>query len=207
MLAEERIVGLLDPFGVRPSPGQIAQIVAYLELLLRWNKQINLTSILDPERCITRHFGESLVLARWVELEGRLLDIGSGAGFPGLALKIVAPRLAVTLLEPVAKKRAFLKEVCRTIDAELVEIRSERVEEYAAEAGAVGFNLVTLRAVGCHEFMFSKATDCLKEGGRMCIWTTSRQAVSIGKAPTRLQLERTISLPFSTMREIRIWRK
>ncbi|MGH9403017.1 MAG: 16S rRNA (guanine(527)-N(7))-methyltransferase RsmG, partial [Terriglobia bacterium] len=85
----------------------------YLGLLLRWNEKINLTAIRTPEECVTRHFAESLFLARHEQLNGRLLDIGSGAGFPGLALKVAVPELAVTLLEPVAKKRAFLKEVVR----------------------------------------------------------------------------------------------
>src|SRR3990172_6627889 len=121
MLSVSRVSNLLEPFGLDLHRHQIEQVRAYLELLMRWNQRINLTAIRTPEGCATRHFGESLYLARWVELRGKLLDIGSGAGFPGLALKICSPELAVTLLEPVAKKRAFLKEVARACGFSEVE--------------------------------------------------------------------------------------
>src|SRR5208283_814072 len=125
MPSEATIRQLLEPFGLNLSPEQIGQMIVYLELLLRWNKKINLTGIRDEESCVTRHFGESLYLGRWVEFRGNLLDIGSGAGFPGLGLKIIFPGLAVTLLEPVSKKRAFLKEVARVCGMNLVEVRGE----------------------------------------------------------------------------------
>ena len=107
MVDETRLRELLQPYGLELSSFQAGQILSYLNLLLRWNQKINLTAIRDPEECVTRLFGESLFLARRLELYGHLLDIGSGAGFPGLALKIVFPDIFVTLLEPIAKKRAF----------------------------------------------------------------------------------------------------
>src|SRR5438128_6263048 len=125
-------------------------------MLLAWNRRINLVSATTPQECVTRHFGESLFLARWHRLQGRLLDVGSGAGFPGLALKIAWPDLATTLLEPVAKKRAFLKEVVRACGM-AVEVRSERLEEFMGrrEGPVEGdekrrrrFDSTTARAVG-----------------------------------------------------------
>ena len=127
-----RLRQLLEPFGVDLSSAQADQILAYLHLLLRWNEKINLTAIRDPEECVTRHFGESLFLAGHRQLHGDLLDIGSGAGFPGLALKIVFPGISVTLLEPVAKKRAFLKEAARACGFSQVAVRGERLEEFAS---------------------------------------------------------------------------
>ena len=97
MLGETTVRQLLRPFGLDLSSNQIGQLSAYLELLVRWNQKINLTAIRDRETCVTRHFGESLYLGRSAELDGRLLDIGSGAGFPGLSLKILFPGLVVTL--------------------------------------------------------------------------------------------------------------
>jgi 16S rRNA (guanine527-N7)-methyltransferase len=105
MLDETTVRQLLEPFGLSLNSDQISQLIAYLELLLRWNKKINLTGIRDAPTCVRRHFGESLYLGRWVGLNGRLLDIGSVAGFPGLCLKIIFPGLSVTLLDPVVKKR------------------------------------------------------------------------------------------------------
>ena len=138
MMDEATVRRLLEPFGIDLSADQTSQLVAYLELLLRWNKKINLTGIRDGESCVSRHFGESLYLGRWVRLNGRLLDIGSGAGFPGLSLKIIFPDLSVTLLEPVAKKRAFLKEVARVCGMDLVEVRGERLEDFVGGPVSAG---------------------------------------------------------------------
>lgn len=143
-----RLRKLLEPFGLDLSSTQVDQILAYLQLLLRWNAKINLTAIRDPEECVTRHFGESLFLARHYQLHGDLLDVGSGAGFPGLALKIVFPGISVTLLEPVAKKRAFLKEAVRACGFSQVLVRSERLEALASANQLQTFDFATMRAVG-----------------------------------------------------------
>src|SRR5579885_3761947 len=89
MLSPETVRELLEPFSIQLSEADIDKIQQYVDLLLRWNQKINLTSIRTPEECLTRHFGESFLLARMFPLQGRLLDIGSGAGFPGLALKLI----------------------------------------------------------------------------------------------------------------------
>src|SRR3970040_314440 len=98
VISRPRITELLEPFGLSITAEQTDRLLAYLELLIRWNSKINLVGPASNEECVTRHFGESLFLQRWVDLNGSLLDIGSGAGFPGLALKIVCPGLEVTLL-------------------------------------------------------------------------------------------------------------
>ena len=180
ILNEATVRQLLEPFGLTLSSDQIGQLIAYLQLLLRWNEKINLTSVRDPALCVTRHFGESLYLARWVELQGRLLDIGSGAGFPGLCLKIVFPDLAVTLLEPVAKKRGFLKEVARVCGMNLVEVRRERLEDYVAGGVAAAYDAATARAVGHLEELIPLAWRCLKAGGGLFLWLSRGQARSIG---------------------------
>jgi hypothetical protein len=122
---QTRLHQLLQPFGLDLTPEKAEKTLAYLTLLLRWNQKINLTAIRDPEECVTRHFGESLFIARHMQLHGSLLDIGSGAGFPGLALKIAFPEISTTLLEPVAKKRAFLKEAARTCGFDKVNVRAD----------------------------------------------------------------------------------
>src|SRR3954468_7640963 len=122
LMHAHRISELLAPFLGKPLPDvQLAQFAAYLEILLRWNARMNLTAIRDPEQMITRHFGESLFAAQRLyphspEPGARLLDIGSGAGFPGIPIKISAPEVDVTLIESQNKKATFLKEVIRTLD-------------------------------------------------------------------------------------------
>ncbi len=144
-MSESEVRELLRPFGLPLTSDEMNRLQAYLELLLRWNSRINLTSVRDARECVTRHFGESLYLSRFVHLEGRLLDIGSGAGFPGLALKITFPKLHVTLLEPAGKKRAFLKEVARACEMDLVEVRSERLSEFAKQQIETGRHRHSMR--------------------------------------------------------------
>ena len=202
MLDEAAVRQLLEPFGLALSSDQISQLIAYLELLLRWNQKINLTAIRDPESCVTRHFGESLYLSRWVELKGRLLDIGSGAGFPGLSLKIVFPHLSVTLLEPVAKKRAFLKEVARVCGMSLVEVRGERLEDFARGPSLALYDSATTRAVGHLEELVPLAGRCLKTGGELFLWLSRRQASTLGYGKNAITEVRRLPLPGGGQGEI-----
>jgi len=202
MLSESRVRELLEPFEVELSSPQIACLLTYLDLLTRWNQRINLTGIRDPEQCVTRHFGESLYLARCVRLEGRLLDIGSGAGFPGLALKIAFPGLAATLLEPVAKKRAFLKEVARACQMESVEVRAERLEQLVRQRPMPSFDVVTARAVGELGRLIPDAVICLKVGGHLCLWLSHGQVGGLAETGALVEWQAPIPLPLARQREI-----
>src|SRR5436305_1338553 len=120
MTADE-IADLLRPF-LGPSSlssDQLSRVAIYLDLLLKWNTKINLTAIRTPEEIVTRHFGESFFAARHL-LSGNAspssaIDVGSGAGFPGLPMKIWCPDLALTLIESRGKKATFLREVSRAL--------------------------------------------------------------------------------------------
>jgi 16S rRNA (guanine527-N7)-methyltransferase len=202
MLDEATVRHWLEPFGLNLSSSQVAQVIAYLELLLRWNKKINLTAIREPHRCVTRHFGESLYLGRWVELKGKLLDIGSGAGFPGLCLKIIFPGLAVTLLEPVAKKRAFLKEVARVCSMDSVEVRGERLEDFAAGDGVGVYDAATARGVGRLEELVVLAGRCLKARGELFLWLSHRELSEIGYIRGGIRPQRRLPLPCGGAGEI-----
>jgi 16S rRNA (guanine527-N7)-methyltransferase len=202
MLDEATVRQLLEPFGLNLSIDQIGQLIAYLELLLRWNKKINLTGIRDWKSCVTRHFGETLYLGHWVELGGRLLDIGSGAGFPGLSLKIIFPDLSVTLLEPVAKKRAFLKEVARVCGMSFVEVRGERLEDFACGQSSSDYDEATARAVGHLEELLPLAGRCLKSEGEIFLWLSRQQASEVGQIYGGIKEAGRISLPSGGQGEI-----
>jgi 16S rRNA (guanine527-N7)-methyltransferase len=197
MLNETRVRQLLEPYGLDLASGQIGQLLAYLDLLLRWNEKINLTAIRSPEECVTRHFGESLFLAKCVELHGALFDIGTGAGFPGLALKIAFPALVVTLLEPVAKKRAFLKEAARVCGFDKVEMRPERLEELVRVTPQPAFDFATSRAVGEPERLAPLAAQCLRPGGRIFLWLTRDQASTLSGITPRLAWEEPLPIPMT----------
>ena len=143
-----RIEELLGPYlgEEKLSSEALERLRLYLELLLRWNGRMNLTAVRDPESIVTRHFGESLFTARILFADagakGTLVDVGSGAGFPGLPIAILRPGLAVTLLEAHGKKATFLKEAIRTTGTANAQVGVERAERFSGNA-----DVVTLRAV------------------------------------------------------------
>lgn len=160
-----RISSLLTPFLDAPlAPAQLEALAAYLDLLLRWNTRVNLTAVRDAESIVTRHFGESLFAAGRLLEPGsgvalRAFDVGSGAGFPGLPLKIFCPGVRLTLIESQHKKAAFLKEVIRALRLENTDVFTGRAEDYP-EAGTG--DLVTLRAVEHFERILPIAARLLR---------------------------------------------
>ena len=127
-----------------PAGKLIQQLSVYLDLLLRWNGRTNLTAIREPEQIVTRHFGESLLLARLVPSDAQtLLDLGSGAGFPGIPIQLLRAGLCVTLAESQGKKASFLREVVRALGLP-TRVHAGRAEELASETP---FDVVALRAV------------------------------------------------------------
>jgi 16S rRNA G527 N7-methylase RsmG len=120
----------LDPYKVPLDVQAIEKVCTYLSLLLMWNKKMSLTALEDPREIIQIHFGESLAALNLGPITGRLADVGTGAGFPGLPLKLISPSIHVTLIEPNQKKCAFLHEVVRALDLSDVEIFRGRFEDY-----------------------------------------------------------------------------
>jgi 16S rRNA (guanine527-N7)-methyltransferase len=149
-LSEAQIATLLAPYlPPVPTPQNIMpRLSAYLDLLLKWNARTNLTAIRDPEEIVRRHFGESLFAGQHIgqsdQLPDTLLDLGSGAGFPGLPIAILHPEIRVTLAESQNKKSTFLREAVRTLDLQNVEIWPARAESMPPSRQ---FHTVTMRAV------------------------------------------------------------
>jgi 16S rRNA (guanine527-N7)-methyltransferase len=157
-----RIAALLEPFLEQSLPSStLDQISIYIDLLLHWNARINLTAIRHPEEIVTRHFGESLFLARHLFPKSgsdhrplttdhrppHVLDIGSGAGFPALPLKLWAPHIHLTLIESNHKKAVFLREVARALTFTNINVITDRAEVLAARPDFPRAEVVTLRAV------------------------------------------------------------
>ena len=196
---------LLRPFDLGLDDSQLELTARYLDLLMRWNRAVNLTSIRQPEEAVTRHFGESLYLTKFVKFDRNLLDVGSGAGFPGLAIKVMRPETAVVLLEPVAKKRAFLKEVIRECQFSRVEVEAARVEDFSL--GHCGeFESVTMRAVGSFSAVLPAVLRCLNAKGRVYAWLTGAEAQRLKRdVPEFSRLfawSPPIAIPVSRNREI-----
>jgi len=142
-LSESAIATLLTPY-LTPPAAIIPQLSDYLDLLLKWNARTNLTAIRQPEEIVRRHFGESLFTALHLSDPDTLLDLGSGAGFPGLPIALQRPEIRVTLAESQGKKASFLREAIRTLRLENAEVWAARVESMPESRC---FHTVTLRAV------------------------------------------------------------
>ncbi len=179
----EQLTEILESFGVHTGGETVEKVLAYTGILLRWNRRINLTGIREPVEIWRRHFGESFYLARLVDLaSGCLVDVGSGAGFPGLALKLVFPCLDVILLEPVGKKAAFLAEVVRQLGLKRVDILRQRWQEWSKDKGACAVNFVTLRGVGDQEKIVAGAAHLLAPGGQIILLLSTSDAVRIAES-------------------------
>ncbi|QBD78073.1 16S rRNA (guanine(527)-N(7))-methyltransferase RsmG [Ktedonosporobacter rubrisoli] len=149
------------------SSQQIEQLVYYQQALLDWNTRVNLTAITDSEEVLLKHFLDSLsLLAAYRAPDTRLLDIGSGAGFPGLPLKIVSPRWRVTLLEATGKKVNFLRHMIEALGLDGVEAIHGRAEELAhTPAYRASFDVVTARAVASLSSLLEYSAPYCRVGG------------------------------------------
>jgi 16S rRNA (guanine527-N7)-methyltransferase len=168
-IASDKISGILTDYGVSPNPALPAQIATYVSLLLHWNQKISLTTVVAPQEIVRFHFGEGLFAQSSLSLEnGRLADVGSGAGFPGLPLAIANPNLNVTLIESNAKKAAFLSEVVRKLELKNVQVARSRMEDLHQPPGSLEF--VTARALGQFDKLLSWASGSLAKSGRLILW-------------------------------------
>ncbi|MCI9084646.1 MAG: 16S rRNA (guanine(527)-N(7))-methyltransferase RsmG, partial [Bacilli bacterium] len=130
------------------TDNMLEQLNRYYELLVEWNSKINLTAITEKNEVYLKHFYDSLTLCKVIDLnnEESLCDIGTGAGFPGIVLKICFPHLKLTLVDALNKRINFLKLVCEELGLDNVECIHARAEEYALKNRNL-FDIVTARAV------------------------------------------------------------
>jgi 16S rRNA (guanine527-N7)-methyltransferase len=186
VLTEERIGELLEPYLAVPQE-LLPKLAAYLDLLARWNARTNLTAIRNPEEMVRRHFGESLFAAQHlsVSLPSELLDLGSGAGFPGLPIALAHPVLPVTLAESQGKKSSFLREAVRTLGVSNVEVWAGRAEDLGKT-----FHTVAMRAVDDMAVAL-KAAEPLATSQLLLLTTR------IPELPELFHVEQSIPLPGS----------
>ena len=188
------------------SPAQLRHISMYIDLLLRWNARINLTSVRQPEAIVTRHFGESLFAARCLFPEpgsaASLIDFGSGAGFPGVPIKIWAPQIHLTLLESNHKKVAFLRQLSRTLTLTDINIVPGRAETYAGPLADV----VVLRAVERFSSALPTAARLVAPAGRLALLIGQAQTAQVRETLPSAVWDAPLPLPFSESRILLIGR-
>jgi 16S rRNA (guanine527-N7)-methyltransferase len=134
-------------YGIELSEDQLSLFQIYLDELCVWNRRMNLTGLSHRERMVFELFLDSLIPAPHLVGTGRLLDVGSGAGFPGIPLKICKPRLKAHLLEANSKKVSFLKQVIRLLNLDETEVIRGRIEKDGGSLHPDGYHLITARAL------------------------------------------------------------
>lgn len=154
--------------GVNLTDAQCMQFERYYELLIEWNKRINLTRITEPDEVVIKHFVDSLTLLKYCEIPqgAKVIDVGTGAGFPGIPLKIARPDIKLTLLDSLNKRLNFLREVCDDIgiQSELIHSRAEegsRKPEYRDS-----FDVAVSRAVARLNVLAEYCLPYVKAGGQ-----------------------------------------
>jgi 16S rRNA (guanine527-N7)-methyltransferase len=193
-------------------------ISTYIDILLRWNARINLTAVRNPEEIVTRHFGESLFAARHLfpdvaahpAEEARpergeatinrfsLADVGSGAGFPGIPLKLWNPGVNLTLIESNHKKAAFLRQVARSLILTDINVFNGRAEDLARARSR--FDIVTLRAVENFESVLKISAELLAPGGRLALLIGASQVEVVRSVLPALSWSHPRPIPLSRSR-------
>lgn len=163
MIDKGRLVERAAAYGIDAAP-VAEQLDLYAKLLVEYNEKVNLTAITDPEGIENRHFIDSLLFAAQPEVAGSLVDVGTGAGFPGIVAKIYKPELRLTLMEPTGKRVDFLKFVCGELGL-TAEFAKERAEEAARKGWRERFDLATARAVAAMPMLAEYCLPLVKEGG------------------------------------------
>lgn len=153
--------------GVELNPHMMKMLLIYFNELMEWNQKLNLTSLQDDRQIIIDHFIDSLSVVPHLPKSGNLLDIGSGAGFPGLPIKIATPELAVTLLEARRKKINFLKQVILLLNLSNIAVVHGRIETKESENQCGGFDMVIARAFAKLETVLNLAHPLLRTGGQL----------------------------------------
>ena len=163
---QNRFIEELKLINVSLTQNQLDQLNQYYNLLIEYNKVMNLTGITEYEEVYLKHFYDSLTIAKVIDLKkiNSLCDIGTGAGFPGLVLKIVFPNLKITLLDSLNKRIEFLKVVIDKLNLNNIEVIHSRAEEYALK-NRNKFDVTTARAVAHTSILLEYAIPLTKING------------------------------------------
>jgi 16S rRNA (guanine527-N7)-methyltransferase len=198
------IAYLLQPF-IELDEMRLRAISTYIDLLLKWNSRINLTAIRDPSEIVQRHFGESLFAAQFMLTQKSVetaIDLGSGAGFPGVPFAMLAPDVQVTLIESQQKKATFLKELIYRLGLRNLKVFSDRAESYPGTA-----DLVMLRAVERFEQALQMAVRLTRAGGRIALMIGSGQVELARKVGIGVNWSDQVQMPCGHSRELLIGTK
>lgn len=201
----------LKALGISLSPDQQEQVALYALELARWNQKMNLTALTTTREVAIKHFLDSLYGARVFSespQQGRMLDVGSGAGLPGIPLKIVFPDFSVYLLEKIKKKASFLMSLIGKLRLENAFVLDKSLEELTKrQVFHEFFDYITIRAVKTESY-YDILTSLLVRGGRILLYRSGPFQEGIGREGLKLSSDISYSLPFDYgMRHLSVLKK
>ena len=164
MIDKVRFTQTLEKYGIQLTEKQFEQLDKYAEILVEYNEKVNLTAITDPQGIEEKHFLDSLLFAKNPLVKGKVADVGTGAGFPGIVTKIYKPEIDLTLIEPTGKRCTFLQYALDTLGLEGSVVK-ERAEEAARKQWREQFDVVTARAVADMRVLSEYCIPLAKVGG------------------------------------------
>ena len=181
----ESLLGLARSAGRSLSDTELGRFEAHYRLLQKWSRRMNLTGLKDETEIIRRHFLEPIGVADLLGDEGRLVDVGSGNGFPAVPLKVLRPGLDLVLVESSEKKSAFLRALVRELRLTQARVETRRVRRIDDLADLLPCRYFTMRAVRLDEISKGRATSLLVPDGKALLFVTPEQAATIGSHPLR----------------------
>ncbi len=214
MIDRERMKNKAAQYGIMVTDRQLEQLDMYAALLVEWNERMNLTSILEPEEIETKHFLDCMLAAQLCRAGERLADVGTGAGFPGVVMKIMQPEIAITLVDSLEKRLTFLAEVGRQLGLDMTYIHA-RAEDAGHEPDLrEAFDTITARAVAPLNVLAEYCLPLTKTGGRLIAMKGRSAADEVESAAAAIEIlggktadEREFTLPDGSERQIIIIEK
>jgi 16S rRNA (guanine527-N7)-methyltransferase len=204
-LSKETICRALGEFKINVNDKQVQLIQQYMSILQRWNEKLNLTAIRDPLEILYRHFCECMFASGAVPVQfGRLADIGAGAGFPGIPMKIMQPKIELFLVESNIKKGTFLAEIVRDLELTNTRVLISRYEELSEELAPLDF--VCSRALGEFGPFLEWAAKEQLSARRTLLWIGGRDIDEARKSPY-WEWQEPIQVPQSLQRYLLVGTK
>ncbi|NLP50368.1 16S rRNA (guanine(527)-N(7))-methyltransferase RsmG [Bacillus sp. RO1] len=188
---KEQFISLLEEKGISLSPQQLSQFDTYYKLLVEWNEKMNLTAITDEEEVYLKHFYDSITASFYVDLnqELSLCDVGAGAGFPSIPLKICFPNLKVTIVDSLNKRITFLQNLASELGLKNVHFVHDRAETFGKNTDyREKFDLVTARAVARLSVLSELCLPLVKEGGMFVPMKAAAASEELEKGKKALQI-------------------